>query len=256
MAGRVLVVSPDRLTRVGLAAMLREAGYVLVGEAPCAKDAACAAARSRPALAVVEATPELAATLSALQAASPATRVVVFSRQDDPRVLREVLRAGAVGFAICPGGEAEALLDVLARAAPGGPAVCAAGLRHLIEAYVGAPSPLPDGARPWAPGLNGEPGSSRQTARATWPPAGGRGRPASGGIKALLTPREQEVVRLLVTGASNQEIAGALHLSLGTIKAHVREILSKLGVHSRAAVVREVLPWIDEIIAPRETVSR
>jgi DNA-binding NarL/FixJ family response regulator len=256
VAGRVLVVSPDRLTRVGLAEMLREAGYVLAGEAPCARDAARAAAHSHPALAVVEATPGLGGALSALRAGSPATRVVVFSRKDDPGVLREALVAGAVGFAVCPGGEADALLDVLACAARGRPAVCSAGLRHLIEAYVGALSPSPDGARPWAPGPNGEPGRDRQIARTTWPPAAGRDRLAPGRIEALLTPREQEVVRVLVTGASNREIADALHLSLGTIKAHVREILSKLGVHSRAAAVREAMPWIDDASAQKQIVSR
>lgn len=254
------MVSPDRLTRAGLAGMLREAGYVLAGEAPCAKDAARAAAHSRPALAVVEATTGPGGVLSALRAGSPATRVVVFSRKDDPSVLREALVAGAVGFAICPGGEAEELLDVLACAARGRPAVCAAGLRHLIEAYIGPP-PSADRARQRPPGPNGEIGAGRQIARAASRPAAGRdgltpGRMTPSGVEPMLTPREQEVARFLMDGASNREIAGALHLSLGTIKAHVREILSKLGVHSRAAVARELLPWIDEIVAPREQAGR
>jgi LuxR family maltose regulon positive regulatory protein len=54
-----------------------------------------------------------------------------------------------------------------------------------------------------------------------------------------LTPREMDVLRLLATGASNLEIAQQLSLSLNTIKRHVNNILSKLGMTSRTqAVVR------------------
>lgn len=50
-----------------------------------------------------------------------------------------------------------------------------------------------------------------------------------------LTPREREVLRLVASGRSNQDIADALFLSVGTVKVHVTHILAKLGVKSRAA---------------------
>jgi len=50
-----------------------------------------------------------------------------------------------------------------------------------------------------------------------------------------LTPREQEVLRIMASGQSNQEIASTLFLSVGTVKVHVSHILAKLGVKSRAA---------------------
>ncbi len=50
-----------------------------------------------------------------------------------------------------------------------------------------------------------------------------------------LTPRERDVLRLMASGRSNQNIADALFLSLGTVKVHVTHILAKLGVTSRAA---------------------
>ena len=50
-----------------------------------------------------------------------------------------------------------------------------------------------------------------------------------------LTPRERDVLRMMASGRSNQEIADALFLSLGTVKVHVTHILAKLGVKSRAA---------------------
>ena len=52
--------------------------------------------------------------------------------------------------------------------------------------------------------------------------------------KTQLTPREREVLRLLVEGRSNPEIAAALFVSPRTAETHVTHILAKLGVTSRA----------------------
>ena len=48
-----------------------------------------------------------------------------------------------------------------------------------------------------------------------------------------LTKREQEVLRLIVQGKTNQEIADVLFLARDTVRNHVASILSKLGVHSK-----------------------
>jgi DNA-binding NarL/FixJ family response regulator len=50
---------------------------------------------------------------------------------------------------------------------------------------------------------------------------------------AKLSPRELEILRLVADGQSNPEIAATLYLSLGTVKIHVRNILSKFGVEHR-----------------------
>jgi NarL family two-component system response regulator LiaR len=52
-----------------------------------------------------------------------------------------------------------------------------------------------------------------------------------------LTEREKEVLRLVVQGQSNQQIADAMVISLATVKAHMSNILSKLGVASRAEAI-------------------
>jgi NarL family two-component system response regulator LiaR len=56
-----------------------------------------------------------------------------------------------------------------------------------------------------------------------------------------LTPREQEVLALLVQGLSNPEIAERLVVTRSTAKAHVSNILSKLGVSNRAEAIRVAL---------------
>ena len=50
-----------------------------------------------------------------------------------------------------------------------------------------------------------------------------------------LTPREVEVLRLIATGASNQQIADRLVISDRTVARHVSNMFTKLGVSSRAA---------------------
>ncbi len=52
-----------------------------------------------------------------------------------------------------------------------------------------------------------------------------------------LTEREREVLRLVVQGQSNQQIADGMVISLATVKAHISNILSKLGVSSRAEAI-------------------
>lgn len=52
-----------------------------------------------------------------------------------------------------------------------------------------------------------------------------------------LSPREQDIARLLATGASNDDIARRLFLSENTVKTHVKSVLAKLGVPDRIHVV-------------------
>jgi len=56
-------------------------------------------------------------------------------------------------------------------------------------------------------------------------------------LSPTLTRREREVLRLLATGASNQEIAQTLVISMATVKKHVSNLLSKLGAASRTQAV-------------------
>jgi PAS domain S-box-containing protein len=52
-----------------------------------------------------------------------------------------------------------------------------------------------------------------------------------------LTPRQAEVLRLLEHGRSTEQIAEQLHLSIETVRNHIRAVLRNLGVHSRLEAV-------------------
>ena len=64
-----------------------------------------------------------------------------------------------------------------------------------------------------------------------------------------LTPREQEVLALMVEGLSNPEIAERLVIGLSTVKFHVSSIFSKLGVTSRAEAI--ALAWQHDLVTGR-----
>jgi DNA-binding CsgD family transcriptional regulator len=49
-----------------------------------------------------------------------------------------------------------------------------------------------------------------------------------------LTPREREVTELLIAGADPHDVATQLHLSVHTIRSHIKTIFTKVGVSSRA----------------------
>lgn len=64
-------------------------------------------------------------------------------------------------------------------------------------------------------------------------------KPASGRVR--LSPREQEIVRMVAKGHPNKVIADVLNISSWTVCTHLRRIFAKLGVGSRAAMVAQLL---------------
>ncbi len=52
-------------------------------------------------------------------------------------------------------------------------------------------------------------------------------------VESPLTPRETDVLRLIASGTGNAEIAKTLHIGLGTVKGHIRDILEKLAATDR-----------------------
>jgi LuxR family transcriptional regulator, maltose regulon positive regulatory protein len=88
-----------------------------------------------------------------------------------------------------------------------------------------------------------EQGASRSLDAATLPSTAlslaQQASPVSSALGVSLTHREQEILRLVAAGASNQEIAQTLVISLATVKKHVSNLLSKLGVASRTQAIAQ-----------------
>jgi two-component system nitrate/nitrite response regulator NarL len=75
-------------------------------------------------------------------------------------------------------------------------------------------------------------------------------RPAFNRIQ--LSPREQEIVRMVAKGHPNKVIADVLNISSWTVCTHLRRIFAKLGVGSRAAMVAQLLEL--GVLAPEHRV--
>jgi len=145
--------------------------------------------------------PAGAAAVAAELAAVSGAGVIVRSSGALPDADVAALRAGAAGVVwnLAPGSE---LARALRAVAAGGAAMPPALAMRVVTALRAAPD--------------------------------GRGlRP----VRSPLTRREWEVLDLLCAGASTREIAGALHLTEETVYGHVKRMLRKLGVRSRAEAV-------------------
>ena len=76
-------------------------------------------------------------------------------------------------------------------------------------------------------------------------PRAENGNPARGGRcppVSALTPREQEIARMVGDGFTNKEIASVLEISSWTVSTHLRRIFGKLDVGTRAAMVSRLSP--------------
>jgi DNA-binding NarL/FixJ family response regulator len=170
------------------------------------------ASRLREARAVLEAEPDVdlvlldlslpdsagLATLAAVRDSAPATRTVVLSGDDRPETVLAAIDAGAAGF-IPKATESRALRLALATVLNGGVYVPPLALAL-------APQPSPAGL------------------------------PQS--VEMLgLTPRQVDVLRMLVDGRSNKLIARELELSASTVKTHLEAIFQRLQVNSRTQAV-------------------
>lgn len=205
---RVLVVTEIRLYREGVAEALRRLDDVESAETAATGPAAIVAARqSECDVVLLDMTvANSAQVVRALLAARPHLKVVALGVPEDGPQAVVAAEAGIAGY-VSRDASLRELGDAL-RCALRGEAPCsaklAAGLlQHIaLQARVRTSDPTP----------------------------------------STLTPREREVLQLLVNGLTNKEIARSLDLQLGTVKNHVHNVLTKFGAAGRADVVRPGLP--------------
>jgi DNA-binding NarL/FixJ family response regulator len=200
---RLLIVDDDPLVRALLRAdMHGSAGIRVVGEVADGEAAIAALPTCRPDIILLDGRMpgiDSATVTRRLRAALPGVHVVVFSSEDDDELGIRGLRAGAVGFLIKDVGS-EALVRSLHGVLRGEAAVSRALALKIVE-YL---RDVPEAARGVRP------------------------------VSSPLTPREWEVLDLICAQRSTPEIAADLDLAVETVRTHVKRLLAKLGVQSRA----------------------
>jgi two-component system, NarL family, response regulator LiaR len=144
-----------------------------------------------------------------------------------------------------PGLSAVSGLRMLAAELPGSAVVILSGkyarqrgLQALLEGAAGYLSrQLPPEALPWTiqAVMRGEAAVPRSLVMALIELA--RSDVGMRPVRSALTPREWEVLDLMVTGASTEEISTDLVISLETVRSHIKHLLQKLGVHTRAQAI-------------------
>jgi len=205
MSLRILIVDDHGVLRAGLRALLNaEADFQVVGEAATSDEGLRAALELKPDVVLMDLSIPGMGGLDLtrrLREEIPATRVVILTVHEDTAILREAMTAGAAGYLVKRAVESE-LLDAIHAAMRGEVYVHPSMTRGLLEINPRA-APQPH-----------------------------RGDPEA------LTSREVDVVKLLTAGHTNRQIADRLGLSVRTVESHRAHIMGKLGLSSRADLVR------------------
>jgi DNA-binding NarL/FixJ family response regulator len=211
---RIVLVDRDSLARrVMREELVRTGDFVVVAEASGGTDALETVRDELPDLVLVDiGYPEMAGISvgKTLRHHAPATPIVFCSIADDDETAIRALSVGAAGYVRKDLGS-DALGRALRGAVDGEAAVSRRLARRLIEELA-----RQSGPRPRVHPLGGE-----------------------------LTAREWEVLDLLIDGASTTAIAQTLGLARETVRSHIKHVLRKLGVGSRAeavAIARRLRP--------------
>ncbi len=203
---RLMLVDDQELVRAGLRHVLTPAdGFEIVAEAGDGAEALTLLDRHRVDAVLMDIRMRgmdgIEATERIMTRPNPPA-VLVLTTFDEDDVLGGALAAGAAGFALKET-TAEDLIRAVQVVANGGAWLDPVVTPRVLEVY-------------------------RSQAAAH--------HAASAAIEDLTT-RENEVLRLMATGANNGEIAEAIHVSMATVKTHVGSIFSKLGARDRAAAI-------------------
>ena len=199
---RLMLVDDHAIVREGLRTLLSDVPDLdLVGEAPDGPSAVTMAAALLPDVILLDLVmPGMGGieVLKRVLAQQPACRIVVLTSFAEDHNVLDAMQAGAAGYMLKDVLQAD-LVQAIRSAAQGEPALHPEAQRKLIE-HLTRPRP----------------------ALAT----------AASELDTL-TEREREVLGLIARGLTNRQIADDLHITEGTVKGHVSNILSKLHLQDR-----------------------
>jgi two-component system response regulator NreC len=215
---RVLIADDHAVLRAGLRLLLEaQPDMVVVGEAETAEQAMGLDADLRPDVVLMDlalpirpgdpnTVPAGLEAIRRIKAERPEARVLALTMHDDEGYLRAVLEAGGAGYVLKQAADTE-LLSAIRAVWRGGTYLHPKHVQLLLE---GVPSP---------------PGTQESTEDSY----------------KLLSPREQQVLRLIALGHTNQQVADLLCLSVKTVETYKSRLMAKLDLTGRAALVRYAL---------------
>lgn len=204
---RVVLAEDEVVVRDSLKVLIDTTpGLATVGEAGTGAEAVRLAHKRRPDVVLMDVRMPDMDGIEATRRICSATdgvgvRVLILTTFDLDEYVYAALQAGASGF-LLKSVTATELLAAIHVIASGEALLAPTVTRRLIAEFLRGPHPAPI-----VRDLNG------------------------------ITPREREVLTLVGTGMSNAEIAGHLHLSVGTVKTHIGRLLAKLHARDRAQLV-------------------
>jgi DNA-binding NarL/FixJ family response regulator len=227
---RVLLVEDHQLTRIGLKTVLERTGDIkVVGEAENGEDAIRKVGELKPDVVLMDVGMPVMDGIEAvnhIQQQYQDVNTIMLTSHDNEQDILASLSAGACGYCL-KDVDPERLYTAI-RAVKGGDiwldsTIAGRVMKIQQSRMLQAAADVDAGANP----------ETSAEAATTSGAGGGRVQPQLPPLPDALSPREMEVLGLLVDGLSNQEIADKLIISLATAKTHVRNILNKLAVDDR-----------------------
>jgi DNA-binding NarL/FixJ family response regulator len=198
---RVLLVDDHDLFRTGLRNLLEEEGVDVVGEAAAGDDALRFVRELQPDVVVMDLNMPGMSGVEATKkiiAYAPLTRVVVLTISDQDADVMEAIFAGACGYLLKDASIEDVMRGIQAAAI--GESLISPTIAGKVLERVRAATASPD---------------------------------AEEAIRAELSDREIEVLKLIANGKDNAQIAADLHISPKTVKNHISNILMKLQIDNR-----------------------
>ena len=196
----ILLADDHNVMRAGLKLLLEShSGFKVISEASDGNQAVENAIRTRPDVAVLDiAMPKLSGIEAAqrISAQLPQTAIIILSMHSDEGYVLRALKSGARGYLLKDSAESD-LIQAIKVVSEGKAFFSPEISKVLAEDYVREIN------------IRGDEDSYD-----------------------LLSPREREILQLLVEGRSNKDISGLLNLSLYTVETHRRNLQSKLNLHS------------------------
>ena len=211
---RLLLVDDQRMFREGLKMLLSlQPDFELVGETGNGEQALLLVAQHQPDVVLMDLRMPVLDGVAAtrrIKQQYPKCQVIVLTTFDDDEYIFDGLRAGAVGY-LLKDAPTEQLFDAIRAARRGESVLHPSVAAKVVAEFARLPAAIPVDA-----------------------------------LQEPLSKRELDVLRHLANGATNREIAEALHITLGTVKNHVTNILSKLDARDRtqAALIAKDLRLI------------